>query len=100
MSDWFERKEGGIIMNVRVVPRAARNAVVGIMENGALKIRIKAPPEEGRANEQLVRFLATQWKTPRADIEILSGASGRSKRLRIAMASEKLLKELLSIKPC
>ena len=100
MSDWFETKDDGIILNVRVVPRAARDAIVGVMENGVLKVRIQAPPLEGKANAQLVKFLADRWNTSRADIRILSGNAGRNKRLCIAAASEDLLKELLSIKPC
>jgi uncharacterized protein (TIGR00251 family) len=100
MTDWFELKTGGVTLNVRVQPRAARNAIVGVMQNGALKVRLQAPPVDGRANAQLVKFLANQWNISRADIRILSGGSGRNKRLHIASGTAELLKELLSIKPC
>ena len=99
MPDWFEERDGCIVMQVRVVPRAARDAIMGVLGNEVLKVRIHAPPVEGKANACLVRFLARQWRIPRSDIQILSGETGRNKRLLISGPSPELLKELLSIKP-
>ncbi len=92
----FEERDGCIILSVRVVPRASKNAIQGLM-GGALKVRIQAPPVEGKANACLVKFLSKQWKIPRSSIEILSGETGRNKRLRILNPSNELRKELLSI---
>jgi uncharacterized protein (TIGR00251 family) len=97
---WFEVKEGCLIIHVRAVPRAAQDGIAGIMGGTALKVRVQAPPVEGRANACLVKFLAKKWNIPRADIEIMAGESGRNKRLRIANPSDELMKELLSINPC
>lgn len=79
---FFEEKDGCIFVNIRVVPRASRDGFAGLMGD-ALKVRIQAPPIEGKANTYLVRFLAKQWNIPRSSIEILSGETGRSKRLKI-----------------
>lgn len=87
------------MISVRVVPRAAKDGIAGVMGNEALKVRIQAPPVEGKANACLVKFLAKHWNIPRADIEILSGMTGRRKRLRILNPPDELRKELLSIKP-
>ncbi len=93
----FEEKDGYIILNVRVVPRAAKDTIQGLLGD-ALKIRIQAPPVEGKANAYLVKFLAKHWKISRSSIEILSGGTGRNKRLRITGPTDELRKELLSMK--
>ena len=92
----FEEKNGCIILNVRVVPRATKDAIQGVLGD-ALKVRIQAPPVEGKANAYLVKFLSKQWNIPRSNIEILSGETGRNKRLRISNPTDELRKELLSL---
>lgn len=71
-----------LILRVRVQPRASRDEVVGI-QGDFLKIRITAPPVEGKANSHLIRYLSRLFAIPRSRIELLSGDSGREKRLRI-----------------
>ena len=93
---WIEEKENGLVLNLRVVPRASRDAVEGLLGD-ALKVRIQAPPVEGKANAYLVRFLSKAWKVPRRDIEILSGETGRNKRIRIANPPERLRTTLLKL---
>ena len=90
---WFEAKDGDIIITLRVIPRAATNSIQGIMGD-TLKVRIQAPPVEGKANAYLVKFISKQWKIPRSNIEILSGETGRNKRLRISHPTEALRKRL------
>ena len=68
---------------VRVVPRSPREGIAG-HEGGIVRIRLSAPPVEGRANEALIRFLATALGVPRGRVSILSGVSGRNKIVRIA----------------
>ena len=93
---WFEEKNEYLILNIRVVPRASKDAIQGLLGD-ALKVRIQAPPVEGKANAHLVKFLSKHWKTPRGSIEILSGETGRNKRLRISNPPPELRKTLLSI---
>lgn len=94
---WFDERDGCIFLWVRVVPRASRDAIVGVMGGEALKIRIQAPPVEGKANAYLVKFLSKQWNIPRSNIEIQSGETGRNKRLRISNPTDEMRKELLSL---
>lgn len=68
---------------IHVVPRAATSAVAG-RHGDALKIRIAAPPRDGAANAELIRFLAEQLHVPRSAIAITAGASGRRKTVSIA----------------
>jgi len=91
----FEEKNGCITLNIRVVPRASKDEVMGPYGD-ALKVRIQAPPVEGKANTYLVKFLSKHWNIPRRNIEILSGETGRNKRLKITKPSAELRAALLS----
>jgi uncharacterized protein len=73
----------GCTLPVRVHPGARRNAIAGV-HDGALKISLTTPPTDGRANEALITFLAEHLRIPRSRITLLSGATSRSKTLRIA----------------
>ena len=90
---FFEDRSDYIILNVRVIPRASKDEILGVAGD-ALKVRIQAPPVDGKANAHLIRFLSKHWKIPRANIEILSGETDRNKRLRISSPSDEMLKEL------
>jgi uncharacterized protein len=72
----------GAVLTVHVQPKASRTACVGI-HGDALKIRIAAPPVDGAANEELIRFLARALSLPLAAVHIESGAGGRRKRVRL-----------------
>jgi len=73
----------GIELQVRVVPRAGRSACAGVRE-GALLIRLAAPPVEGAANGALIAFLSQQLDIPRRNIRIVAGEKSRTKRVAIA----------------
>ena len=70
-------------LSVRVVPRSAREGVAGYAE-GVVRIRLNAPPVEGRANEALIRFLAKALGVPRVRVTLVSGGTGRNKIVRVA----------------
>jgi uncharacterized protein (TIGR00251 family) len=74
-----EGKEG-CVFQVRVLPRSRRNEVVGL-HGDALRIRLMAPPEKGRANQALQEFLAEELGVSRSSVEILSGHTSRQKRV-------------------
>ena len=73
---------GGTIIAVYAQPRASRTSVVGV-HDGMLKIALKAPPVDGRANAALLKFLAHHLEVPKGTIELATGASGRRKRVFI-----------------
>lgn len=73
----------GAVLNLRLVPRAAKNAIAGLYGE-ALKIRLCAPPVDGAANAALIKFLSDTLRLPRARIQILSGQTSRSKRVLLA----------------
>ena len=70
------------MLDCHVQPRASRTEVVGI-HDARLKVRIAAPPVDYAANKALIAFLAKAFKVPKAQVELLSGATGRDKRIAI-----------------
>ena len=76
------QQNGAVVIPVRVQPRASKDEIAGEM-GGALKVRLRAPAIEGRANEALIEFLAQLLKTPKSAVRILSGERSRTKRLEI-----------------
>ena len=73
----------GSALAIRVTPRASRNEIVEILNDGTVKIRLTAPPVEGKANQALVVFLAEVLDLPPNRIEIVAGATGRDKLVSI-----------------
>lgn len=83
------------MITVHVVPRAAQNAVQG-MHGGALKIRLHAPPVEGKANEELISFLSAKLDLPKHNIVLKSGLNQRRKTIAISgLAMPEIEKRLL-----
>lgn len=76
-------RDDGVMVRVRLTPRAGRDAVDGVDASGMLRARVAAPPAEGAANQSLIKLLARELHVPATSIEIVGGASSREKRLRI-----------------
>ena len=72
-----------MLLAVRVIPRARKHEIAGTRE-GALLVRLAAPPVDGAANDALVAFLADRLRVPRRAIRIVSGERGRQKRVAVA----------------
>lgn len=71
-----------LILDVHVQPRASRDEIAGY-HGDRLKVRIKAPPVDGKANQYLIGFMAELFGVPKRNVVLLAGESGRDKRLRI-----------------
>ena len=83
-------------LSVRVVPRASGEGVAGF-EGGVLRIRLSAPPVEGRANEALARFLAKALGVPKGRVTLMAGERGRNKVVRVeGMTTEAAVARLAS----
>lgn len=85
-------RDTDLILNVYLQPKAAKNEIVGV-HGDAIKIRIKAPPIDGKANAELQQFLAKLFKVPKSKIEFLSGELNRQKR--IVIRQPKILPDFL-----
>jgi uncharacterized protein (TIGR00251 family) len=71
-----------LLLHILVQPRASRSEIVG-PHGDALKVRLTAPPVDGAANEELIRFLAKEFGVPQRAIEIVAGLSSRRKTVRV-----------------
>lgn len=75
--------KGGAALAIRVTPKARRNAIVGVLDDGTIKIHLTAPPVEGQANQALLEFLSEVLDVPKSRLEIVAGHSGRDKLVSI-----------------
>lgn len=75
----------GVLLSLSVVPNAKRTEVDGL-HDGALRVRLAAPPIDGRANDALVAWLAKQLGVARRDVDVLRGESSRRKQVAIAVS--------------
>jgi hypothetical protein len=93
----YSEKDHGLTFAVRIVPRASRSEIAGEY-NGALRIRIAAPPVEGAANRELIRLLARMFNLPQNAVAIVSGTGSKNKIVRIAGADSAKLEQLTWLK--
>jgi uncharacterized protein len=84
---WLRADPNGVVLSVRIVPRAGKNEVSGLLGD-ALKIRLQAPPIEGKANEALIRFLADVLDVSPRQVRLLSGQTSRNKTVLVEGLSE------------
>ena len=73
----------GSALAVRVTPRASRNEIVELLDDGTIKVRIAAPPADNEANETLIEFLAEILGVPKTRLDIVAGVSGRDKLIAV-----------------
>ncbi|MES3007912.1 MAG: DUF167 family protein [Pseudomonadota bacterium] len=81
-ASYFQWQDRNLILNCRLQPKAAQDEFAEVIE-GRIKIRITAPPVDGKANKHLIKFLAKQFKVPQDRVEIMSGDNSRQKRVLI-----------------
>lgn len=92
------RSGTGVRLEIIVQPRSSRNQIVG-EQNGALKIKLTAPPVEGEANAALIDFLAPALKITRKDISLVKGSTSRHKLIEIAGLEPDQILGRLGLKP-
>ncbi|MBU0620298.1 MAG: YggU family protein [Gammaproteobacteria bacterium] len=83
MSEWYRRSGDVLTLTLHVQPGAKRTDVAGL-HGEALKIRLAAPPIEGRANEALLRFIAETFAVPLRQVELRQGGQSRHKVVAVS----------------
>lgn len=73
----------GSALAVRVTPRASRNEIVEVLDDGTIKVRLATPPADNEANEALINFLAEILGVPKSQLEIVAGEVGRDKLVSV-----------------
>ena len=95
MAKKHEYSKSDTVITVRVIPRAKKSELSQVLADGTIKIRLTAPPVEGKANQALVRFLADVFDISPTNIEIISGVKGRNKAVLIEGISEKTARAIV-----
>lgn len=97
MGGWYQWQGEQLLLSVRVQPRASKDEIVGPHGTASLKVRITAPPVDGKANTHLIKFLAKSFGVAKSQVALVSGTTGRDKRL--AINGPKRLPEAAQIAP-
>lgn len=88
----------GAVLEIRVLPRSSRCGIAGL-QDGALKIKITAPPVEGKANEECIRFISDLLKIRKSAISIIAGEKSKNKTVLVAGMTaqeiEKMIRHLI-----
>ena len=96
VADFFSPTSQGYILKLHIVPGARQTAVAGL-HGDRLKVKVAAPPEKGRANQELLEFLARSLKVPLRDLRLTSGATSRAKVVAVHDLSPDLKSRLLAL---
>ena len=80
---FYEWQDADLLLRIKVQPNASKDAFCDVMGN-CLKVRITAPPVDGKANQNLIKFLAKQFKVSKSQVELISGDTGREKRFKVS----------------
>lgn len=81
--DWHEWRGDTLVLKLQIKPRARASGIDGL-HGGRLRVRLGAPPVDGKANDELIGFFATAFALPRRAISIVHGEHGTSKTLELA----------------
>jgi uncharacterized protein len=91
----FKDARTGTAISVKVIPRAKKNEVAGLMEDGTIRIRLTAPPVEGAANQALVEFLSQLMGIHRNQIEIVAGLSSERKLISLVGIAPQAVEDIV-----
>ena len=87
-----EKKQNEIIFTLRILPNSSKNEI--IKADGAIKVKITAPPVDGKANKALLEFLSKTFKIPKTSFSIVKGKTSKDKTLSVKAADEEKLQNL------
>ncbi len=82
MENFYYTSDKGVILKIKAVPNSSKNEICGLLDD-ALKVKIKAPAVENKANEELVKFISKLLKVPKSSVSLKSGATSKIKTLYI-----------------
>ena len=77
------RRERRLTLSLKVIPKASKNEIVGLLDDGSLKVKVTAAPEKGKANAAVCELLADAFGVPKRNVTIVSGETARTKTVTI-----------------
>ncbi|WP_446010657.1 DUF167 domain-containing protein [Candidatus Electrothrix sp.] len=86
--------DGSLLLSLYVQPKAGKNAIVGLHDD-AIKLRLTAPPVDGKANKAVIAFWAKSLKIPKSAVTIKSGLQSRMKKILLNGADEEQVRRLV-----
>ncbi|GAB1394495.1 DUF167 family protein YggU [Rhodocyclaceae bacterium] len=96
MTVWLRVDGDDVILNLHIQPGAKKTEVVGL-HGDALKIRLAAPPVDGKANEALLAFIAEKIGARKTAVELVSGQTSRTKRIRVGGMAPEIIQAALGV---
>jgi uncharacterized protein (TIGR00251 family) len=90
---WYRQDQGAYCLSLHIQPGAKKSEVAGL-HGAALKIRLAAPPVDGKANAALLAFVAKQLNLPKSAVSLKSGQTSRQKVVRVEGADEARLAQM------
>jgi len=85
--------DSGVLLKVKVVPNASRTELAGWLDDGCLKVKLQAPPEEGKANKALILLLAKTFGLARNQVNIVKGTKSRRKVIELKGLDDKAIQK-------
>jgi uncharacterized protein len=79
------RENGSLTLNLKVIPKSSKNEIVGVLEDGSIKVKITAAPEKGKANAAICAYLSEVFSVPKRNIEIVRGETSPNKQIVIRL---------------
>lgn len=73
-----------LMLTIKAVPKASKNEIVGLMDDGSLKVKITAAAEKGKANAAICEFLAAEFAVPKRNVSIVRGETSHTKQVQIS----------------
>lgn len=72
-------------LKIRVIPKSPKTEWGGVLDDGTIKVKVAAVPEKGKANDELIRFLAGEAGVPRSNVIVVAGVASQNKLVRLVM---------------
>lgn len=79
------REQGSVIFDVKAIPRSSKSEVIGLTTDGAVKVKLAAVPDKGKANEELRALLAESFQVSKGNVELISGETSQRKRVKVSL---------------
>ena len=92
----FSEGKSGAAIAIRVTPRAKKNEIMSVLADNTIKIKLAAPPIEGKANKELLKFLAKVFGVKKKDLEIVAGKTGRDKLVTVIGLSPEEMHKIIN----
>lgn len=93
----IKETSGAVEISVKVLPRSSRTEIVGILD-GVLKVKLSSPPVDGAANAELIKLFSKTFNLSKSEIEIIGGATSRTKLIRLINVDAERVRAILQSK--